>query len=594
MRRITFFKTLLVVIALVIGSVNANAQLLVEDFNYNVGSVLTATATADPTTGWMSHSGLGTANIDVTSGLSFAGYAGSGIGGAANVDNNGQDINKTFTSQTSGSVYAAFMIQTQSTNNAGYFFMFSPSPVSTSFTSRLWVNATGDGIALGTYSSPAIPPSFVSITAGVPVLLVVKYDFTANLTSLYVLNSFSATEPAIASQTYTETAVIASIGGLALRQFNAAEKIIVDGIRVGTSWSDACAAPGMTEKVATPTFSITPGNVISAQSVTLSSTTASASIYYTTDGTTPDNLNNGTLYDGQATIAVSSTETIKAIAYFSGMDASSVAVGVYNFPTVLANIGLLRAASTSGFYQLTGEALLTFQSAAGKAKYIQDATGAILIYDGNSKITTSYNIGDGIKDLYCTLSMYNGMLELIPFTDPGVASSTNNTVTPVEVTLDNLANYEGQLVKVINVSIAAGTFAAATNSTINVASLSGFLRPSYTDLDYIGTEIPTVNQDITGVVLNLSTTQTVLVPRSSADFTASITGISNQGILSFISASNGVVTLSAKSGETVEIYNAVGQKLSSKLTLEGLNRIQVAARGVVIVKVGNRIAKVIL
>ena len=187
------------------------------------------------------------------------------------------------------------------------------------------------------------------------------------------------------------------------------------------------------------------------------------------------------------------------------------------------------------------------------------------------------------------------MLEFIPATDPGVASSSNNAVIPVQVTLNNLANYEGQLVKVNNISIAAGTFAASTNSAITNSSLSGFLRPAYTDLDYIGAAIPTANQDITGVVLNISTTQTVLVPRSLADFTPSVTtGITNPGIASIISASKGLISLSALAGERVELYNVTGQKLLSQLTVEGLNTIPVAASGVVIVKVGNRISKVIL
>ncbi len=246
-------------------------QLLVEDFNYSLGTVLTTTATPDPITGWLAHSGNGTQNIDVTSGLSFLGYAGSGIGGAANVDNNGQDINKTFTSQTSGTVYVAFMLQTSSTNSAGYFFMLSSTPVNSTFNSRIFVNATGDGIGLSATSTA--PATYVTITPGTPVLVVIKHDFTSNTTDLFVLNTFSATEPGSASQSISET--YTTTGAVAIRQYNAAQKIIVDGIRVGNTWTDIFGAPS------TPSISITGSFTPFATSVG----TPSASQYVDVSGT---------------------------------------------------------------------------------------------------------------------------------------------------------------------------------------------------------------------------------------------------------------------------------------------------------------------
>jgi len=73
-----------------------------------------------------------------------------------------------------------------------------------------------------------------------------------------------------------------------------------------------------------------------------------------------------------------------------------------------------------------------------------------------------------------------------------------------------------------------------------------------------------------------------------------LTGINNLQILSNITASNGTIKFPATAGETVEIYNAVGQKLTHKLATEGVNSIQLSVHGVVLVKVGNRVAKVIL
>lgn len=64
------------------------------------------------------------------------------------------------------------------------------------------------------------------------------------------------------------------------------------------------------QQAATPTFSPAAGTFTSAQTVTISDSTSGASIYYTTNGTTP--TQSSTLYT--APIAISATTTIEAIA----------------------------------------------------------------------------------------------------------------------------------------------------------------------------------------------------------------------------------------------------------------------------------------
>jgi len=77
--------------------------------------------------------------------------------------------------------------------------------------------------------------------------------------------------------------------------------------------------------VVTPTFSPAAGTYSSAQSVTLSTTTAGATIRYTLDGTTP--TATSTAYT--APITISSTKTVKANAWKTGMTTSSVATAIY-------------------------------------------------------------------------------------------------------------------------------------------------------------------------------------------------------------------------------------------------------------------------
>jgi len=81
---------------------------------------------------------------------------------------------------------------------------------------------------------------------------------------------------------------------------------------------------------ATPTFSPAAGIYGSAQSVTISTTTSGAAIRYTTDGTTPSDT-VGTVYS--TPVNISSSCTLKAIAYKSGMGNSTVTTGVYTIDT---------------------------------------------------------------------------------------------------------------------------------------------------------------------------------------------------------------------------------------------------------------------
>lgn len=83
-------------------------------------------------------------------------------------------------------------------------------------------------------------------------------------------------------------------------------------------------------QAAAPTASLAGGTYNSNQSVTLSSATSEASIYYTTNGTTP--TTGSTLYTG--TITISSSQTIKAIAVKSGYADSSVFSATYTLVAV--------------------------------------------------------------------------------------------------------------------------------------------------------------------------------------------------------------------------------------------------------------------
>ena len=79
--------------------------------------------------------------------------------------------------------------------------------------------------------------------------------------------------------------------------------------------------------VATPTFLPVPGSYVGTQSVAISSSTAGATITYTTDGSTPVPGSHGTAYTGP--ILVSVTQTVKAIGSETGFTNSAVATGSF-------------------------------------------------------------------------------------------------------------------------------------------------------------------------------------------------------------------------------------------------------------------------
>jgi glucose/arabinose dehydrogenase len=89
--------------------------------------------------------------------------------------------------------------------------------------------------------------------------------------------------------------------------------------------------------VATPTISPNGGTFSGPVTVTLSTTTAGASMRYTTDGSTPSS-SAGTLYGGA--FAVSTSATVKAIAFNAGMADSAVASAAFSINPAGAGTGL--------------------------------------------------------------------------------------------------------------------------------------------------------------------------------------------------------------------------------------------------------------
>jgi glucosylceramidase len=139
---------------------------------------------------------------------------------------------------------------------------------------------------------------------------------------------------------------------------------------------------------ATPTFSVAPGTYTAAQTVSLSDSTTGASIYYTTNGTTP--TSGSTLYSSSSPIAVSSTTTIHAIAVAGGYSTSAVATGTFTINIPVAATPAFSVAP--GSYTAAQTVSLTDSTAGASIYYTTNGatptTGSTL-YSSSSPIAVS-------------------------------------------------------------------------------------------------------------------------------------------------------------------------------------------------------------
>lgn len=76
--------------------------------------------------------------------------------------------------------------------------------------------------------------------------------------------------------------------------------------------------------------------------------------------------------------------------------------------------------------------------------------------------------------------------------------------------------------------------------------------------------------------------------------TSTGTGLSNTVKNMNLRAVNGNIVLNAEAGQLVEVYNSIGQKVADRLTSEGVNTIPARVKGVVFVKIGSEVSKLIM
>ncbi len=243
-------------------------------------------------------------------------------------------------------------------------------------------------------------------------------------------------------------------------------------------------------------------------------------------------------------------------------------------------------------YKITGDVIITAVASYNNQKVLQDASGAILVYDPDNTLDPNgtLEVGDKINGLYGTLTNYYGFLEFKPTSSFENRTAIYQEVEPMEITLSQLNDqtfmiqHQAELIKLSDVSFteAGNSFATLTTYEINQnGTIDTAVYPYFQDANYIGSTIPSNNVNLTGV--NFATSKIgnnypdfryYIVPRSTGDFT---TGIRNyeQTISVYPNSANDVVTfqLSAEI-EQVMIYDLNGKLVANETVTN--NRVNIS------------------
>ncbi len=264
MKKSTSLKTLSLAFLMLSFMANVWGQaIMIENFDYPVGSALTSQ-------GWTAHSGAGTNAITVAApSITHPGYLGSGVGNVVTLTTSGEDVNRTFAAQTSGTVYVAFLVNITSSSTIGdYFFHVGQTSIGTAFRGRVFVRAnTENKLSFGISQSTTTTINYSGFIydLNTTYLIVLRYEIldgaSNDVASIFVNPTLNAPLPTSGWITNTDAAGtdLAQLGSIALRQGTAANAsaLVLDGIRVSANWADIVGEFAST----TPTLTANPTSI---------------------------------------------------------------------------------------------------------------------------------------------------------------------------------------------------------------------------------------------------------------------------------------------------------------------------------------------
>jgi len=229
----------------------------------------------------------------------------------------------------------------------------------------------------------------------------------------------------------------------------------------------------------------------------------------------------------------------------------------------------------------------TYASSATGVATVNATTGLVTIVGIGTSTITASQVTDGT---YCTSSATYTLnvtapptLSVTDITNPSLTADAGKTVS--------------QVVNISGVNLSTDLGLAITGTNASLFSLSQY------SITQTGGNVPNTSVTITyspTAVGNHSATLT-MVSTGAIDLSRTLTGTSTlaSGLNELVNplnvyVENKNILFNANAGETIDIYNTIGQKLVHGFTVEGLNSVPMTGQGVMLVRVGNRTAKVIL
>jgi hypothetical protein len=332
----------------------------------------------------------------------------------------------------------------------------------------------------------------------------------------------------------------------------------VRAIAAAAGWTSSVEASSTyTLRAATPTFSPSGGTYVGAQSVTISSTSPGASIYYTTNGSTP--TTSSTVYVGP--IPVSTTTTIRAIAAAAGWTNSTAGSATYTITTSQAAAPTFSPAG--GTYNAPQNVTLASTSPGVTIYYTTNGstpTTSSTVYSGPIPVTRTTTIraraaGAGWTNSTVGSATYTLRVATPTFSIPGGTYNTPQSVVlasaspgaAIYYTLNgntpttNSTRYTGSIAitrtrKVRAIAVISGwknsTIAAATY-TLRAAAPT-FSPPGGT---YNGTQLVTLSSASPGVTIYYTTNGSTPTT-SSTRYTGPISVPSSRTIRAMAAANN--------------------------------------------------------
>ena len=576
---VSSIRSTMLVVFLALFSLGANAQVLMtEDFNYELKDLYSQGS-------WVKYGTNSVAPIQVISAnLTYEGYPNNAdvVYNAVEITStaSGQDLQKQFTTEgvKEGAVYVSALMNFKSIDvEAGkeaYFFnlvakgtsAFKDGGTGLEF-AKLYVKNgdTPDKFYIGvSRNNTTIMYSENQYSIDETYLVVLKYEIkegdTNDEVSVFVNPAIGVTEPSPAAvynqSSGSDVNTARGFEAIELRQGQSGSKncpnLLIGAIRVAQSYGELFGL----EPVPTPEITLSKKMLLynyvfqgetNSQTVNVKGKNLTDDITITSSvadelkpsvTTIPkEQAESEDGFDLTVSLVANEPEGFMGDLLFSSEGATDAKLTAYWEVITLTDFADIKTLRTTKpaketNCRVTGDAIITYiyKDTQGKTNYcLQDGENGLRIRDAWDDVTVNYKVGDKIRGLRGVVETTSPLL-LLPIsgiTDLGTKVSSDNPITPIKVTLKELADnpdtYESRLIEIENITVdnwvTGAKFETDVSKRPEISDGTGNAQIwVLTDMDFVGMDIPFMIKNLIGVsTLN---TGKLIAPRSSADIIA--------------------------------------------------------------------------